>query len=91
VETDDDTLARQNIDLAANLLSDGEWLPLKDDKGLERGLIRSEPVSLQHLATTLDALRYSHHDPDLGNELSQRWEHYARLLGMTCPPLDPSI
>jgi len=91
VEADDDTLARHNIDLAADLLSDGEWVPLKDDKGLERGLIRSEPVSLQHLATTLDALRYSHHDPDLGNELSQRWEHYARLLGIDDPLFSPPM
>ena len=91
VETADDTLARQNIDLAAGLLNDGEWVPLKDDKGLERGLIRSEPVSLQQLAATLDALRYSHHDPDLGNELSQRWEHYARLLGIDDPLFTPPM
>lgn len=91
VEADDDTLARQNIDLAADLLSDGEWVPLKDEKGLERGLIRSEPVSLQQLAATLDALRYSHHDPDLGNELSRRWEHYARLLGIDDPLFTPPM
>ncbi len=91
VEADDDMLARHNIDLAADLLSDGEWVPLKDDRGLERGLIRSEPVGLQYLATTLDALRYSHHDPDLGNELSQRWEHYARLLGIDDPLFTPPM
>jgi hypothetical protein len=91
VESDDDTLARHNIDIAASLLDDGEWLPLKDDNGLERGLIRSEPVSLQRLAATLDALRYSHHDPDLGNELSQRWEHYARLLGIDDPLFTPPM
>ncbi|MEO7169676.1 MAG: Z1 domain-containing protein, partial [Sphingomonas sp.] len=91
VESDDDTLARHNIDIAADLLDDGEWLPLKDDNGLERGLIRSEPVSLQRLAAMLDALRYSHHDPDLGNELSQRWEHYARLLGIDDPLFTPPM
>lgn len=91
VEADDGALARHNIDVAVNLLSDGEWVPLKDDNGLERGLIRSEPVSLQFLAATLDALRYSHHDPDLGNELSQRWEHYARLLGIDDPLFSPPM
>lgn len=82
VETEDDTLARHNIDVAARLLDDGDWVALKDDNGLERGLIRTEPVSLQRLAATLDELRYTHHDPDLGNELSQRWDHYSRLLGL---------
>lgn len=91
VETDDDTLARHNIDLAVDLLSNGDWLPLKDHNGLERGVIRKEPVSLQSLAATLDQLRYSHHDPDLGNELSQRWDHYARLLGIDDPLFTPPM
>ncbi|TIV73124.1 MAG: hypothetical protein E5V89_01845 [Mesorhizobium sp.] len=91
VEADDDTLARHNMDVAVDLLRDGRWLPLKDDNGLERGLIRSEPVSLGRLAETLDKLRYSHHDPDLGNELSQRWEHYARLLGIDDPIFAPPM
>lgn len=91
IEAEDDILAKHNIDVAVRLLSDGEWMPLKDDNGLERGLIRSKPVSLWYLATTLDALRYSHHDPDLGNELSQRWEHYARLLGIGEPLFSPPM
>lgn len=82
VETEDDVLARHNIDVAARLLGEGDWVPLKDDNGLERGIIRTEPVSLQRLAATLDELRFTHHDPDLGNELSQRWNHYSRLLGI---------
>lgn len=90
IETDDDELAKHNISVAAGLLTNGDWVPLRDDKGLERGMIRSEPVSLQQLADLLDSLRYSHHDPDLGNELSRRWENYARLLAIDdplfCPP-----
>jgi hypothetical protein len=89
VESDDAVLARHNIDVAVGLLDDGKWLPLLDDKGLERGLIRSEPVSLQYLATVLESLQYSHHDPDLNNELSQRWDHYARLLGIIDPLFRP--
>ncbi|PZU14242.1 MAG: hypothetical protein DI606_03140 [Sphingobium sp.] len=82
VESEDDVLARHNIDVAARLLDDGEWVPLRDDNGLERGLIRTEPVSLQRIAATLNDLRFTRHDPDLGNELSQRWDHYSRLLGI---------
>jgi hypothetical protein len=82
VESKDSDFARHNIQLAVSLLGDGEWVPLKDDNGLERGIIRSEPVSARTLADVLDGLRYSHHDPDLGNELSQRWDHYAQLLGI---------
>lgn len=91
IESDDDTLARHNIDLAARLIEDGEWVPLRDDNGLERGLIRSEPVPLERLAAILDDLRYSHHDPDLANELSQRWGHYARLLGIDDPLFTPPM
>lgn len=89
VETESDLLARQNIDLAVELLGDGSWMPLKDDNGLERGLIRAEPVSLQSLAATLDRFRCSHHDPDLLSELSQRWAHYARLLKIDDPLFSP--
>jgi hypothetical protein len=91
VEAEDGDLARHNIDVAVDLLSNGEWVPLNDDNDLERGLIRTEPVSLVTLAEMLDRLRYSHHDPDLGNELSQRWEHYARLLGIDDPLFTPPM
>jgi len=91
IESDNRTLAKHNIDLAAGLLDDGDWLPLRDDNGLQRGLIRSSPVSLQRLAGILDSLRYSHHDPDLKNELSQRWEHYRRLLGIDEPLFSPPM
>lgn len=91
IETENDTLARQNIDLAVSLLRDGAWVPLRDGNGLERGLIRSEPVSLERLAAVLDEFRYSHHDPDLNNELSQRWRHYARLLGIDDPLFTPPM
>lgn len=91
IESTDAELARHNITLAVNLLEDGDWVPLRDDNGLERGLIRSEPVPLERLATILDSLRYSHHDPDLGNELSQRWMHYSRLLGIDDPLFTPPL
>jgi len=81
VETDD-VLAKHNIDVAVRLLEDGAWVPLTDDNGRQRGLIRTEPVSLCRLAEVLNLLRYSHHDPGLYDELSQRWEHYSRLLGI---------
>ncbi len=91
VETEDPVLAKHNIDVAVSLLDDGEWVPLRDDNGLQRGLIRSTPVSLRRLAEVLDTLRYSHHDPNLGDELSQRWGHYARLLAIDEPLFTPPM
>lgn len=91
IESNDEALARHNIDVAAALLGDGVWVPLRDDRGAQRGLIRSEPVPLQRLANILDSLRYAHHDPDLRNELSQRWAHYARLLGIDDPLFTPPM
>jgi hypothetical protein len=80
IESADEICSRHNLDVATRLLNDGEWRPLVDDRGLERGIIRSKPVTLEHLAEILESLRYSHHDPDLRNELSQRWFHYAQML-----------
>lgn len=87
VETE--KLAKGNIDVAVGLLNDGEWTSLQDDNGLQRGLIRTKPVSATSLAGTLEKFRYSHHDPDQNNELSRRWEHYRRLLGISDPLLRP--
>lgn len=89
IESMDAKLAQHNIDVANGLLQNGAWVPLCDDKGLQRGLIRSEPVSLECIAAILESLRYSHHDPDLTNELSQRWEHYGRLLGIDTSLFNP--
>lgn len=89
VETEDEVLAKHNIDVAVELLDDGEWVPLKDDNNLQRGLIRSTPVSPLKLAKILDTLLYSHHDPSLGDELSQRWEHYGQLLAIDNPLFTP--
>ncbi|UPG86386.1 Z1 domain-containing protein [Luteibacter aegosomatis] len=89
IEAHDDVLAKQNMDLAADILSEGTWVPLSDHSGLQRGLIRSEPMSLNDLADVLDRLRYSHHDPELSSELSSRWLHYARLLEISRPLFSP--
>ncbi|MER9926721.1 Z1 domain-containing protein [Mesorhizobium sp. M0048] len=89
VEAKDSTLARLNIDLVARLLTHGSWTPLKDANGLQRGLIREQPVGLLALADILDGLRYAHHDPDLASELSLRWQHYEALLGIDTPLLRP--
>lgn len=91
VESENFDLARHNIQLAVDLLDNGEWMSLKDNKGLERGIIRSQPISARALADVLDGLRYSHHSPDLGNELSQRWDHYAKLLRIDDPLFLPPM
>lgn len=85
VETSDPDLAHANIDLVAATLAAGNWGPLVDDKGLQRGLIRDEPIGLLDLANLLDQFRYSHHDPDPESELSRRWTHYETLLGLDAP------
>lgn len=91
VETADADLARQNIQVAVDVRADGDWVSLRDGNGLERGLIRSEPISARAVADMLDRLRYSHHDPDISNELSQRWHHYVRLLDLAGPIFNPPL
>ncbi|RVT50353.1 Z1 domain-containing protein [Rubrivivax albus] len=91
INSSDNKSANHNLGVAADLLDDGEWRPLVDDRGLERGVIRSEPVTLVRLAEILESLRYSHHDPDLRAELSQRWIHYARLLSIREPLFKPPM
>lgn len=89
VETENERNIKQNIQVARELLDDGEWQPLIDDRGEERGLIRSQPVSILTLAETLERLRYSQHDPHPEAELSRRWEHYAQLLEVEEPLFRP--
>jgi len=91
IDSTDSESAAHNIGVAANLLDEGEWKPLLDERGLERGVIRSRPLTLLHLSRILDSLRYSHHDPSLVEELSQRWIHYARLLGIGEPLFLPPM
>lgn len=85
VETQDPMLAQANIDIVAAALKKGAWEPLVDDNGLQRGLIKDEPIGLLDLADLLDQFRYSHHDPDPASELSRRWTHYQALLGLDAP------
>lgn len=85
VETQDPVLAQANIDVVAAALKEGAWEPLVDDNGLQRGLIKDEPIGLLDLADLLDQFRYSHHDPDPASELSRRWTHYEALLGLDAP------
>lgn len=89
VETGNESFVESNIKLARDLLNDGEWQPLLDDRGEERGLIRSEPVNMMVVAEFLEGLRYAQHDPDPNLELSRRWDHYAQLLGVSEPMFRP--
>lgn len=89
VEAHDQLLARNNLDLVDDVLNEGDWVPLADGKGLQRGLIRSEAIGLSEVADLLDRLRYSHHDPEPESELSLRWKNYGTLLGIDSPLLRP--
>lgn len=91
VEAQDRSVGEKNLDLAVALLEVGNWVALRDDNGLERGLIRSEPITLLDLAGILDALRFSHHDPDVASELSRRWDHYGRSLMIDRPLFTPPM
>ncbi len=91
VETESEDNVGNNINVAIGLLNDGDWQPLLDDNGVERGRIRTEPVSILTLAETLERLRYSHHDPDTDAELSRRWANYGQLLDLKEPIFRPPM
>ena len=80
VETENEDFIEQNICVALDLLDNGDWQQLLDDRGEARGLIRSQPIGIIELAETLEKLRFSQHDPDPDAELSRRWANYGQLL-----------
>lgn len=89
VEAHDHHLISANVALLDEICSDGDWIALNDDRGFRRGSIRRVPVDLLTLAGLLEKLQYRHHDPDLRNEFSERWEHYRVLLGLRAPLFRP--
>jgi hypothetical protein len=78
-----------NLGALTRILEQGSWESLLDDRGNERGRIRSETASLAEVAALLDDFRYDVHDPSLSLELSRRWDHYAQQLGLDEPLFRP--
>ena len=89
VERSDSKYYINNLSLVQSLINDGKWAPLSYPDGSERGLIRSETLSLLELATILEKMRYSAHDPDINLPLSQRWTSLQRLLKLDEPLFRP--
>jgi len=89
VEPSTDSVYQTNIKVLTDLLKKDNWEYLDFPKGSQRGLIRTVPVSMLEIASILESLRYSTHDPDPSLELSQRWKSMERLLGVTEPIFRP--
>jgi hypothetical protein len=78
-----------NISLVNRLLRDDCWQELEYPAEVRRGLIRTEPVSMVTVASILEQLRYSSHDPDPQLDLSQRWVSLQRTLKLDQPLFRP--
>lgn len=89
VEPSHSYLYENNLEVLDNILKDGSWEFLDYPTHMERGLIRTEPVSMLDVADLLERLRYSVHDPDLGLDLSQRWTSLQRTLNLSEPLFRP--
>lgn len=69
-----------NLLLLNELLQQEDWEYLEHPEGTRRGLIKSKPISMLEVASLLERLRYSSHDPDLTLELSKRWASLQKVL-----------
>ena len=88
LEIDDPVVASGNASVLGGLLGDGEWRHL-EVAGTARGRVRTEPLSLVEVAATLEALRFSRHDPDPTHEFGARWISVQRALRLQTPLFRP--
>ncbi|NSX16071.1 hypothetical protein HTY52_18460 [Cupriavidus taiwanensis] len=89
VEPSSGSCYEANIRLVEDLLDDGKWRRLEHPTGIVRGLFRERPFSMLEVATFLERLRYSVHDPDLQLDVSQRWASLQRTLNLSEPLFRP--
>lgn len=74
------THAETNAQLLHGLRGEGDWLPLRSSR-TELGEIRVRPASLSEVASILEGLRYSSHDPDPAHGVQfTRWTSLERQL-----------
>lgn len=73
-----------NLGVLANLLDAGTW-PQLVAGGTPRGIIRDQPMTMLEVATLLEQLRYSGHDPDPRGRNHDRWRAVAVSLGLVGP------
>lgn len=78
-----------NIAVVSKLINSGSWEYLEYPKGTQRGLIKSEPVSMLEVAAILESLRYARHDPSKELDLSQRWASLEKHLDLSEPLFRP--
>lgn len=81
IERADPDFARHNASLLTNALRHGCWDEIDSSRNV--GKIRREPLELTEVADLLDQLRYTRHDPSLGDELSRRWASLQHALGLS--------
>ncbi|AOF84815.1 Z1 domain protein [Hydrogenophaga sp. RAC07] len=79
----------ENLQLLDELLKREDWDYLEYPQGNQRGLIGSKPIAMLEVASLLERLRYSSHDPDPTLELSKRWGSLQRLLNWPEPFFRP--
>ncbi|MBU0553891.1 Z1 domain-containing protein [Myxococcota bacterium] len=73
IELSDEALRRANLAQVEHALQNYEWSPIIVN-GEEKGLLMDAPWTLQQAAEFLDALRFSHHDPQInGDPRYARW------------------
>ncbi|MEJ0003551.1 MAG: Z1 domain-containing protein [Pararobbsia sp.] len=89
LEPPDGALYGQNVAIVQNFINDGSWEFLRFPDKVERGLIRSKPISMLELAEFLEKLRYSAHDPDPQLPISQRWASLQAALNLKQPLFRP--
>lgn len=89
IEPSTGNLYQNNIDVLNGLLSKDSWEYLEYPVNTRRGLIKTVPISMLEVASILESLRYSNHDPDSSLELSQRWVSLQKLLGLNAPLFRP--
>ena len=78
-----------NLGVLKQLLLQEDWQYLEYPEGAQRGLIKSAPASMLEVASILESLRYSAHDPDPALELSKRWVSLQRVLSLPEPLFRP--
>lgn len=87
-EPPDGSWYASNLNTLASVLSTPDWKTLTTD-GVARGLIQETTLSLLEVADLLDRFGYSHHDPSLDLEMSQRWTHLQQLMRLPSPFFRP--
>ena len=89
IEPPDGAAYRANLYVLQSLLERADMQYLEHPEGTQRGLIGSKPLGMLEVASLLESLRYSSHDPDPELELSKRWASLQSILNWPEPLFRP--